>query len=55
MESPQSYFSNLEDSRVERTRKHDLEDILFIAIALIVCGTDSWYDMEEFGKSKEDG
>jgi hypothetical protein len=28
MESPLSYFSNLKDSRVERTREHDLEDIL---------------------------
>lgn len=54
MESPMSYFSNLTDPRVERTREHDLEDILFIAIASIICGAESWYDMEEFGKVKED-
>jgi predicted transposase YbfD/YdcC len=52
MESPLNYFSSLQDPRVERTREHDLEDILFIAIASILCGADSWYDMEEFGKAK---
>jgi hypothetical protein len=29
MESPISYFSSLTDPRVERTREHSLEDILF--------------------------
>ncbi|MDR2118273.1 MAG: transposase family protein, partial [Tannerellaceae bacterium] len=52
MKSPVSYFSNLIDPRVERRREHDLEDILFIAIALFFCGVTSWYDMEEFGKAK---
>ncbi|MDR2118476.1 MAG: ISAs1 family transposase [Tannerellaceae bacterium] len=54
MKSPVSYFSNLRDPRVERTREHDLEDILFIAIASVLCGAESWYDMEEFGKAKEE-
>jgi predicted transposase YbfD/YdcC len=54
MESPLNYFSNLTDPRVERTREHSLEDILFIAIASIICGAESWYDMEEFGKAKEE-
>jgi hypothetical protein len=31
-----------------------LEDILFIAIASIICGAERWYDMEEFGKAKEE-
>jgi hypothetical protein len=54
MESPLSYFSNLTDPRVERTREHDLEEILFISIASVICGAESWYEMEEFGKSKEE-
>jgi hypothetical protein len=32
MKSPLSYFSTLKDPRVERTREHNLEDILFIAL-----------------------
>ncbi|GHV41789.1 hypothetical protein FACS1894179_10200 [Bacteroidia bacterium] len=54
MESPLRYFSTLTDPRVERTREHDLEDILFIAIASIICGAEGWNEIEEFGKSKED-
>lgn len=54
MESPLTYFSSLTDPRVERTREHSLEDILFIAIASIICGAEGWNEMEEFGKCKED-
>jgi predicted transposase YbfD/YdcC len=53
MKSPVSYFSHLTDPRVERTREHDSEDILVIVIASVVCGAESEYDMEEFGKAKE--
>jgi hypothetical protein len=38
MESPLVYFSSLSDPRVEMTREHRLEDILFIAIASVICG-----------------
>ncbi|MDR1645202.1 MAG: transposase family protein [Tannerellaceae bacterium] len=27
---------------------------MFIAIASIICGAESWYDMEELGKAKEE-
>ena len=54
MESPLSYFSGLTDPRVERTGEHNLEDILFIAIASIICGAESWNDMETFGNAKRD-
>jgi predicted transposase YbfD/YdcC len=54
MESPLTYFSSLTDPRVARTREHHLDDILFISIAAIICGAESWNDMELFGKSKED-
>lgn len=53
MKSPLDYFSSLTDPRVERTREHRLEDILFIAIASIICGAESWNEMEAFGKAKE--
>ena len=52
MESPISYFSNLSDPRVDRTKAHLLYDIIFIAIASVLCGADTWNDMEDFGKAK---
>jgi hypothetical protein len=54
MESPLSYFSSLTDPRVERTREHNLEDILFIAMASVICGAESWNEMEAFGKATEE-
>lgn len=53
MRSPVSFFSGLHDPRVERTKAHLLGDILFIAIASVICGADTWNDMEIFGKAKE--
>jgi predicted transposase YbfD/YdcC len=46
-------FADLPDPRVERTKKHALPDILAIALCAVVCGADSWEDIEEFGRAKE--
>jgi len=43
----------IEDPRVERTRLHKLEDILVIAICSLLCGAESFEDMEIFGEAKE--
>ena len=47
------HFSSLEDPRVERTKRHQLLDIIAIAICGVICGADSWVDIELFGKSKQ--
>ena len=46
------HFAELEDPRVERTRRHKLVDILAIAICATICGADSWVHIEIFGRSK---
>ena len=48
------YFENLEDPRVERSKRHSLLDIITIAICAVICGADSWVYVEMFGKSKEE-
>jgi hypothetical protein len=53
MENPLRYFADLTDPRVERTRRHVLADIVFIAIASILCGACNWDEMERFGKAKK--
>jgi hypothetical protein len=40
---------------VERTKLHKLEDILVIAICALLCGADSFEDMEVFGDACGDG
>lgn len=54
MESPLQFFAGLEDPRVERTKVHLLEDIVFISIASVLCGAETWNEMEYFGNSKVD-
>ncbi len=54
MENPLHFFSGIKDPRVERTRDHLLTDIIYITIAAVISGAESWYDIEAFGKAKYD-
>ena len=49
-----SVFSELEDPRIDRTKRHSLTDIIAIAICAVVCGADSWVDVEVFGNSRKE-
>ena len=46
-------FAALPDPRVERTRWHALPDLLLIALCAVICGADSFAEMEEWGHAKE--
>jgi len=48
------FFDGLEDPRMDRTKLHALSDILFISLCAILCGADSWTEVELFGHSKEE-
>ena len=48
-----STLRELPDPRVERTRLHKFEDILLISICALLCGAESFEDMELFGDAKE--
>ena len=52
MSSLTTHFSSLKDPRVERTRWHELSEILVIAICGVICGADGWVGLEKFGKAK---
>jgi predicted transposase YbfD/YdcC len=45
-------FRRLADPRAANAR-HDLLEVLFIALAAVLCGADSCSDMADFGQSKE--
>lgn len=49
-----SHFQIVRDPRIERTKKHPLESILFIAMCGVICGADSWIEIEQFGEDKEE-
>jgi predicted transposase YbfD/YdcC len=46
------YFAPLKDPRIERTKRHQLLDIIVIALCGIICGAESWVEIVEFGKAK---
>jgi hypothetical protein len=46
------HFRTLEDPRLERTKRHNLLDILVIALCTLLTGGEGFQDMELFGKSK---
>ncbi|MBH8574079.1 ISAs1 family transposase, partial [Nostocaceae cyanobacterium CENA369] len=46
------HFAQMEDPRVERTKRHKLIDILSIAICAVICGADSWVAIELYGCTK---
>ena len=48
------YFGDLEDPRIERCKRHQLLDVITVAICAVICGADSWVHVEMFGKSKEE-
>ena len=47
-----THFATLTDPRVERTRDHSLLAIITIALCAVVCGADSWVEVEAFGNAK---
>jgi hypothetical protein len=48
-----STLREMPDPRVERTKLHKFEDLLLIAICALLCGAESFGDMEPFGDTKE--
>jgi predicted transposase YbfD/YdcC len=48
------HFQQLPDPRLDRTKDHELIDILVIAICTLLCGGESFNDMEDFGHAKRD-
>ena len=47
-------FSSLQDPRTGRAKRHNLIDVIVIAICAVICGADSWVDVEMYGKSKRE-
>jgi predicted transposase YbfD/YdcC len=46
------HFAGLTDPRIDRSRLHELIDIVAIAICAVVAGAESWDDIEDFGEAK---
>jgi predicted transposase YbfD/YdcC len=50
--SLRAHFAALPDPRVERTKRHQLLDVVTIAVCAVLCGADTWVAVEAWGKAK---
>lgn len=41
-----AYFADVEDPRSEKNRKPPLINVIASAILAVICGADSWVDIE---------
>ena len=48
------HFANLTDPRLHRRRRHQLLDIIAIAICGVICGCKSWGEIAVYGRKKAD-
>src|SRR5437763_7167949 len=46
------HFKVIQDPRLNRTKDHDLIDVLVIAVCCLLCGGETFNDMEDFGEAK---
>lgn len=49
----EEHFGKIQDPRIGNAKRHKLIDILIIAILAVICGADSWSEVELFGKNKK--
>jgi predicted transposase YbfD/YdcC len=48
------HFDSIVDPRIERCKKHNLLDIILLAITAVMSGSEGWEDIENFGHIKLD-
>ena len=47
------HFNEIPDPRLDRCKKHNLLDILGLALMGVICNCDSWTEIEDFGNRYE--
>ena len=53
MKTPIDYFSGITNPQIERGKEHLLRDIVFITIAAVMYGAETWNDIEDYGESRK--
>lgn len=48
-----AHFQALDDPRVSPATRHRLLDVVAIAVCAVICGADTWVEVEAFGRAKE--
>jgi hypothetical protein len=45
-------FGQLDDHRIDRKKLHPMPEILLLTLCAVICGAESWDDIETFGGAK---
>lgn len=53
MQDITSYFEKIPDPRIDRSKKHELLDIIIISLCAILAGADDWEAIYDFGIARE--
>lgn len=48
------HFGKLKDPRINRTKRHPLENILMMSLCGTICGAETWNDLELFAEAREE-
>ena len=48
------HLQSIPDPRTHRTRRHDLQSILAVALCATLAGADNWVEVAEFGEQHQD-
>lgn len=48
------HFSQIDDPRINRKKLYPLNEILLVTLCGVICGAESWRDLEKFGNLKLD-
>lgn len=54
MAALKEHFGELEDPRAQHSIEHLLIDIVLITICAVICGAESWVDIENYGLAKQE-
>ena len=47
-----SHFVEVDDPRRDQGKRHLLSDLLTLTICGVLCGANTWVEIEEYGKTK---
>ncbi len=48
------HFAAIEDPRIERCKRHELMNLLFLSTCAVLSNAEGWEDIEDFGHTKLD-
>jgi predicted transposase YbfD/YdcC len=52
--SLKTHFSDLSDPRAQHSIEHLLIDIVLLTICAVICGAESWVEIENYGIAKQE-